>query len=268
MNLSRTRLARILVWSAAAVLSLAAVWFVKNARQRELDRLYPNRQRIRDELVDWNNTERSRLADLIATNGETTMPRQRTNRPLVLRAADMNANEKAALADLFSQNLKPALADWFAAYENRIPFALNEVTLDSFHSAVIGSGMYTFMIGDTTLTLIAPKATSQKAKVGYLMGRQAALELNQSPTNGFVPNMNVPVSRADIIRMVKSDSGVAFSPNEILIQPTAMSCALNGGVFVNVLPAGLDPKNFLNYRISMVFDANGKLVNYERDPQF
>jgi len=68
--------------------------------------------------------------------------------------------------------------------------------------------------------------------------------------------------------MVKADSGVTFALNEILIRPTAAACALNGGAFVDVLPSGKDPNNALNYRISMVFNADGRLVNYERDPFF
>jgi hypothetical protein len=65
-----------------------------------------------------------------------------------------------------------------------------------------------------------------------------------------------------------ADTGVEFTPSEVIIRPTAKASAMNGGAFVDLLPEGLDPNNGLNYKISMVFDANGKLVNYERDPRF
>jgi hypothetical protein len=37
---------------------------------------------------------------------------------------------------------------------------------------------------------------------------------------------------------------------------------------VDLAPTGADPNNAFNYKISMVFDADGKLVHYERDPHF
>jgi hypothetical protein len=92
--------------------------------------------------------------------------------------------------------------------------------------------------------------------------------MNNLPENGFIPNLTIPVSKEDVIRMVMADSGVEFKPNEVLIKPTAISSALNGGAFVNILPTGKDPNNALNFKISMVFGADGNLVNYQRDPFF
>jgi hypothetical protein len=100
------------------------------------------------------------------------------------------------------------------------------------------------------------------------MTRNGARDLNRLPRVGFVPDLTRPVGREDIIRMVKADSGIEFKPNEVLIKPTAAACALNGGAFVDVLPIGADPNNFLSSKISMVFGPDGKLVNYERDPFF
>jgi hypothetical protein len=68
--------------------------------------------------------------------------------------------------------------------------------------------------------------------------------------------------------MVNVDSGVEFKPNEVIIRPTAISCALNGGAFVELLPTGADPNNGLSSKIDLVFGPDGKLVNYDRDPFF
>ena len=47
-----------------------------------------------------------------------------------------------------------------------------------------------------------------------------------------------------------------------------MSCALNGGAFVELLPTGADPNNGLSSKIDLVFGSDGNLVNYDRDPFF
>lgn len=181
------------------------------------------------------------------------------------RAADMSEDERAKLAQDFKEKYKPTVENWFKAYEGRIPFAQEEFTLDSFHSR-LGDYMYTFMIGDTTFTIQDSRKLG--LKVSYLMTRRAAKELNQMPGKGFVPDLSVPVSREEIIRMVKTDTGIEFKLNEVIVKPTAAACAFNGGAFVDILPSGADPENGLNNKISMVFGADGKLVNYTRDPFF
>ncbi len=158
----------------------------------------------------------------------------------VVRAGDMTGDAKAELAKNFKEKLKPAAQKWFAAYDGHI---FNGIT---------------FTMQDS----------KGKSKVSYLMTRKGAQALNQLPGQGFVPNLRVPVTREEVIRMVKADSGVEFKPNEVLIEPTAAACALNGGAFVHLRPAGSDPNNGLSSKIDLVFGSDGKLVNYERDPVF
>jgi hypothetical protein len=180
------------------------------------------------------------------------------------RLADLTPDERAQLAKLFHDLFRPAAERWSAAYEGRIPFALDEFTLDKFHGR-LGSHMYTFMIGDTTFTMLQAQ---ESARVSYLMTSKAAAEMNSLPGQGFVPNLKPPVSREEVIRMVKADSGVEYKPNEVLIRPTAAACALNGGAFVRILPTGADPEDGLSSVIDLVFDAEGRVVNYERSPLF
>src|SRR5205807_1379431 len=79
-----------------------------------------------------------------------------TNQPIhrkgfAVPAADMTAEEKAALAKKFKDKFKPALTKWSNAYAGHIPFDPEEVTLDKFHS-VLGQNLYTFMVNGITLT--------------------------------------------------------------------------------------------------------------------
>lgn len=181
------------------------------------------------------------------------------------RTADFTDEERAKLAKDFAERYKPVVEKWLKAYEGRIPFRLDDLTLDTFHSR-FGDYAYTFMVGDITVTLHdSPKLG---LKVFYLMTRQGIRQLNQIPGSGFVPDLSVPVTREEVIRMAKADSGVEFKPNEVLIKPTAAACALNGGAFVFVVPAGANPEIATNAKLLLVFDSDGMMVNYNRNPSF
>lgn len=181
------------------------------------------------------------------------------------RWGDMTIEEQAKLASNFTNRYKPMVEKWFKAYEGRIPFQLEQFTFDTFHSR-FGDHLYTFMIDDTTFTI--QDNNQFGLKVFYLMTKEAAKELNRVPSSGFIPDLNVPITREEVIRMVKADAGVEFKPNEVLIKPTGAACALNGGAFVHLLPLGKDPNNGANIQLALIFSQNGKMVTYERDPFF
>jgi hypothetical protein len=50
--------------------------------------------------------------------------------------------------------------------------------------------------------------------------------------------------------------------------PTGAATSLGGGAFVDILPTGADPNNFLNSKLSMVFGPDGHLVTYLRNAMF
>jgi hypothetical protein len=186
----------------------------------------------------------------------------------MIKAADLSDEERASLRRKFDEGMKPAIEKWLSAYNGHSPFKFDNVTLEKFHNRIGRNDsfyVYTFVLGDITLTIQESNGTF---KVNYLMVRQAAIAINSIPPKGFVPNLSVPVTREDIIRMVKADTGVEFKPNEVIIRPSGAACALNGGAFVNLLPMGKDPNNALNNKVMMVFSADGNLANYERDPFF
>lgn len=180
------------------------------------------------------------------------------------RAADFTEAEKEELAKKYTEKFKPAVEKWCKAYEGHVLFRPEEVTLEKFHSR-LGPNLYTFMINDTTFTIQDRKGT---AMVFYMMARLAAKTLNSLPPSGVMPDLSVPISREEIIRMVKADSGVEFKLNECVIKPTGAACALGGGAFVDMLPTGADPDNGLSSKINFVFGPDGKIVSYQRDPFF
>jgi hypothetical protein len=255
MKLIRRNWVRLSVWASLIAAVVAGWTWVHFAERREAERLHPILKEIR--LAEEKN----------GNDRYAPPPAAVPHSANFARAADMTEIQKSDLARLFKDKFRPAAEHWFAAYTNRIPVGLSEITLDKFHSKY-GARMYTFMLGDTTLTFVEPRNPKEPAKVGYFMVRQAAEDMNRLPQQGFVPELNLPISSAEVIDMVKADSGVEFKPSEVIIRPTGKASALNGGAFVDLLPTGNDPNNFLNYKISMTFDSNGKLVDYERDPNF
>ena len=226
-------------------------------------------------VLFWKSTSQSNNSQAVlpaasikpaSASGRSSAQTNRPSRPhsFTTRVADMTADEKSELAKKFSEKFQPAVEQWFKAYGDHIPFRPEDFTLEKFHSR-LGTYMYTFMITpDLTFTIQDSRDPQGAAKVSYLMSRKAAIEMNQVPGKGFVPDLSVPISREEVIRMVQANTGVEFKPNEVLIIPTAKSCALNGGVYVNIIPAGLDPNNGLNSKIILVVGPDGKLANYER----
>ena len=181
---------------------------------------------------------------------------------------DMTDGEKAELAQKFKEKLKPALHRWYKAYEGHIPFNPEDLTLDKFKQRMGRNPdfyLYSFVIDGTTLTIQESKET---AKVFYMMTSAGANELNRLPNREKAPSLNIPVSRENVIRCVKADTGVEFKPSEVLMKPTGAATALNGGAFVELLPTGADPNNGLSSKIDLVFGPDGNLVSYQRDPFF
>ncbi|MCO5051758.1 MAG: hypothetical protein M9920_05600 [Verrucomicrobiae bacterium] len=166
----------------------------------------------------------------------------------------------AAFAERFEKAFKPAIKKWCLAYQGRIPFKLEAVTPDKFHSRLAG-GLYTFMIDGTTLTISDSK---QGTRVFYMMTQEAAHDLNTIGVHNGPRNLTVPVTREEVLRMVKADTGVDFQPNQVEIKPTAAACAVDGGAFVEVGRQVLgDLEIMTGTNISFVVAADGKLICYQ-----
>lgn len=254
---------RLVVWPLFALLCIGAIYWLSGAERREMERINPwlKIAREREEQCEQSHAQEWKR---LTNRGALTNLARGKNYTLITRKDQMTTEERAALAVDFKEKFVPAVTKWFAAYPGRIPFEPQEFTLESFHSRVYGT-TYTFMIGDTTLCI---NSNDRGTSVGYLMTRKEAVQMNSVPGKGFVPDISTPVTREQAVEYALWDTGHVFKPNEVLIKPSATSCALNGGAFIDFLITGDDPENALNYKLSLVFRSDGKLVSYLRKSNF
>jgi len=184
-----------------------------------------------------------------------------TNLLRAVRAGDLSASEKDELAKKFREKFRPAMERWANAYGNRLPIAPDDVTLDKFADR-LGGDLYTFVLGDFTLTFAE---STNSAKVWYLASRKATIQLNNPPAGSEAPKTDLPVTREEIARMVQADTGVSLKPSEILMSPTGLGFAMNGGAYIRIgppkiaLPAVSGPD-----KLDMVIGPDGKLAYYMR----
>lgn len=201
----------------------------------------------------------------------STSPDPRSNlmavaRNFGVRKAVLNAEEKADLEQKFSAHIRPAVERWCKAYEGHTPIQSDQVTLDKFRETIGRNAsftIYTFVVDGVTLCI---QDRDGKWKVNYLNSPQETKKLAALPA-GTAPNLQLPVDRTEVIRMVGLDSGTQFKPNEVFLRPAGTGSSLNGGALVDIGPRGGDPNNGL-CKLSLVFDAEGKLAYYCRDPFF
>jgi hypothetical protein len=203
---------------------------------------------------------------VVVTNPPTTShPQSRTNHPGTTLAGEFTDAERRTLTNAFTEKFKPALERWFKAYEGRVPFRPEDVTLDKFAERIEGiSDLYTFVFNGITLTI---QYRDGKANVYYLALRDEIKQLNDLP-HGAVPQTELPVTRDQVIQMVEADTSVKFKPNEVLLDPTGIATAMNGGAKVRIGPPKNAPPGVGPYKIDMTFGPDGKLCYYMKDPFF
>jgi hypothetical protein len=186
-----------------------------------------------------------------------TRPSQRLKMP----ASKLRADEKAAFAKEFVQKLKPAVERWCKTYEGHLPFRPEDVTPDKFRERFGDSPAfydYGFVINGTTLSVVDYHG---EVFVAYLMSPAAAL-LFQIPEDPEPPKP-VSVTREEVLRLLKADSGQDFPPEQIAWRPTAYAGAMNGGVSVDV-GEGVNGPHAPFPKYSMVFGPDGNLACYGR----
>ncbi len=179
------------------------------------------------------------------------------------RKAILTSDERAAFEERFATRLKPAVEKWCNAYDGHLPFKAVDLTVDRFKEQIGRNPsfmIYTFMLDGITLCV---QDSQERTVVNYLNAPQAKLltKLN----NGSAATLDLPIQKEDVIRMVKADSGTMFRRDEIQLRPTGTASALNGGAFVDIAPLGGNPNNGL-CKVSLVFDPDGNLAYYCRDP--
>ena len=198
------------------------------------------------------------------TNLEAAIAAQKreSHRRIKERAEDMTEAEKASFEKEFAEKLKPEVARWCSAYAGHIPFQPQDVTMDKLRVVCnlrSDCHAYDFVIDGTTFGVVDDAG---RVYVDSLSAR-GANDLVNIPANPAPPKEG-SVSREEILRLIKADSGKDFPPNQINIIPTGRSSAMNGGVAVyvdeGVNANGMRPALA---KYSMVFGPDGNLVCYD-----
>ncbi len=182
-----------------------------------------------------------------------------------VRKAVLTPEERAALAKKFTAEIKPAVDRWCKAFAGHVPFKPEHLTLDQFKEQIGRNAsftLYTFVVDGITLCVRDSKG---HVVLNYLNAPETR-HLMAIP-GGAPPTMELPVSRSEVIRMVKEESGTEFKAKDVELRPTGTASAMNGGAFVDIAHLGGDPNNGL-CKVSLVFGPEGRVVYYDRDPTF
>jgi len=177
-----------------------------------------------------------------------------------LRIEDMTADQREQLAVMFTNEFMPTLQKWCAAYEGHVRVKPGDVRLNQFKQRLGFEGrscLYTFVTDDGTT--IDFQEQDGKARMFYMMTSGAAHELNEIPNGGTQPDLSVPITPKEIVKMAEADTGGHFSTNQILVRPTGAACSMQGGAFVSV---GGRADQWDATNVSLVFGRDGILVNY------
>jgi hypothetical protein len=176
-------------------------------------------------------------------------------------AADLTADEKTQFEKEFTEKIKPAVEAWCKIYAGHVPFRFEDLTPDKFRERYGKDPSfydYGFVINGTTLSVVDYHG---EVFVAYLAS-PAASQLLQLPKNPEPPKA-VSVTREEILRLLKADSGQDFPANQIAMRPTAYAGAMNGGVSVDV-GEGVNAEYAPLFKYSIVFGPDGNLACYLR----
>jgi len=171
----------------------------------------------------------------------------------------MTQQERAEFEKEFNEKVKPAVKQWCNVYAGHVPFRFEDVTIEKFSETTFPGGdyhAYDFMLDGVDLGIANDHG---KVFVDYLMASPAK-QLFQLPENPPPPK-EPSVSKEEILRLLKADSGKEFPPDQIAIRPTGISTSMNGGVSVDVgerVNASMTPLP----KYTMVFGPDGNLVCY------
>jgi hypothetical protein len=181
--------------------------------------------------------------------------------------AGLTEREKEELGRRFTDRFKPALTNWCNAYAGHIPFDPNDWKPEHFvHRLGENSKfyLYSFVMNNMTLTFQDSKGVG---KVFYMTQNNELKRLNELPNGGDVPTVRLPLTREEIVQMLRADAGHGLDKYQIQIRPTGIASAVNGGMTVEVgehLDNDLRPPA----KLSLVFGADRNLSYYLRDPFF
>jgi hypothetical protein len=183
------------------------------------------------------------------------------------RKRSFTPKEREELEKKFAAKLKPAIERWCRSYAGHVPFNPEELTMESFKEELFPNThfrIYTFVLNGTTVSV---EDSERRTVLNYVASGPQMHTLNQLPNDGRMPSLNMPVTREQIIELVKADTGVELQPSDIEMTPTGAGTALDGGAFVQIGHLFNDPNNS-NCKLSFVFGPDGNIINYLRDFTF
>ena len=176
------------------------------------------------------------------------------------RAEEMSDGERAEFQEKFTTKLKPAVERWCKVYAGHTPFRPEDVTVDKLRTVTFPDSAakgYGFVINGTTLCV---EDDHGDVYVEYIMA-PAGRQLDQLPKDA-APPAGVSITRQEVMRLLKADTGRDFPPNEVALRPTSWSGAMNGGVYVD---AGKNVHSYTSPEdYSMVYGPDGNLACYQR----
>lgn len=176
-------------------------------------------------------------------------------------ASRLTEEERQDFEAKFTSKLKPEIDRWCKIYADHLPFDPKDVTADKFVERLgrtPDSYSYTFMVNGIT---IGVDDYGGKAMFSDMTTRDIK-EAERIPKNPESPKPS-SVSKDEVIRLLKEDSGKEYPPEQVIVSPTGNASAMNGGAYVlvgeSVHAAYGPPPDYI-----MIFGPDGKLVNYGR----
>lgn len=183
----------------------------------------------------------------------------RTTPKFKYRLTELSPEDRAAFAARFDQKHKPAIAGWCNAFKGHVPFEPDAVAVNNLAERIGVNDSYfeyVFVVDGITLGV---RDQNGNVCVDYINNPAKTKQLAELHRLNKPPTVTMPLSRGEIIDMVKAESGRTFSEYEVRIKPSGLSGGLAGGMFVEV---GGTPNDGGSSAFDMVFDDDGKLVYY------
>lgn len=177
------------------------------------------------------------------------------------RVSDLGTNEYTQFREAFQRRYRPAIEKWCNAYAGHVPLTADAVTPEKFVERIgkdSSYGEYVFVVDGITLGV---RDNRGKVGVDYLNVPEQTRKAATLPKTGQAPDLTVPVTKDEVLRMIEAEGGGRFAPHEVRMTPSALSGSLNGGVLVDV---GGNPENGASWNYDMIFGPDGKLAYYLR----
>lgn len=167
----------------------------------------------------------------------------------------LNDADRNALTEKFKNEFRPALEHWCNVYAGHVPFRPDGPAPENFQQR-IGRGdyyyCYVFLFDGVTIGI---EERNGVANVSYVNTPQTA-KLMDLP-KGEPPDISAPLTREEVTRLLKEDSGKDFPPSDIRMVPTAVGSAMQGGI--NVMVGG-DSENAASWEYTLTFGRDNMLT--------